>query len=59
MCSTGMLSSGIGGEDGKYGLDAYFVSQGDGPKIEDAVRGKSEIIEKELLVGPSEDGDED
>ncbi|HRD29096.1 MAG TPA: recombinase RecA [Caulobacter sp.] len=27
-------------------------------QIEDAVRGKSEIIEEELLVGPSEDGDE-
>ncbi len=28
-------------------------------QIEDAVRGKSEIIEEELLVGPSEDDDED
>ena len=28
-------------------------------QIENAVRGKSEIIEEELLVGPSEDSDED
>ena len=28
-------------------------------QIEDAVRGKSEIIEEELLVGPSEEDDED
>ena len=28
-------------------------------QIEDAVRGKSEIIEEELLVGPSEESDED